>query len=385
MNKFLLLILFVSCTQSSLIAQTTLSKTIISNGVTRSYRIYIPAIYNSSNAVPLVFNFHGYGSNNLQQEAYGDFRPIADTANFIIVHPQGLSNAWNNFGLIGSSPDDIGFISNLIDTVKSLYNINLNRVYSTGLSNGGFMSYDLACLLSSRFAAIASVAGSMTAIHLNACNPLHPLPVMQVHANTDAVVSYTGTSGIIASTHIDSLVKYWVLKNNCNPIPNIINIPDIVTTDNCNVEHYIYSGGDKGSTVELYKIINGGHTWPGAAFAGSSGNTNMDINASKEIWRFFSQYSLDNLGAPASVQSTELLSFNIFPNPNQGHFNLQFNEELFEANLTIRNIYGNIVSHKNNISGKNFNIDMPSNKNGIYFLELNHNKQIYRTKFITIK
>ena len=144
----------------------TLLKSIVHDGIQRDYRIYVPSIYDGSMEVPVVFNIHGYGSNAFQQEAYGDFRPIADTANFILVAPDGtLDNSgtafWNAFGSPTETVDDVGFISALIDTLAEDYSINLNRVYSTGMSNGGFMSYKLACGLSSRIAAIASVTGAM--------------------------------------------------------------------------------------------------------------------------------------------------------------------------------------------------------------------------------
>ena len=98
-------------------AQSNTSHTIQHNGITREYKIYVPAIYNGSTAVPLVFNLHGYTSNNAEQEYYGNFRPIADTANFIIVHPNGTLDGggnryWNAFGNPGV--DDVGFLSLLI-------------------------------------------------------------------------------------------------------------------------------------------------------------------------------------------------------------------------------------------------------------------------------
>ena len=120
----------------------------MSGGVARSYILYVPAIYNASQLTPLVFNFHGYGSNNSQQEFYGDFRGIADTANFIIAHPQGLSSGgsagFSNFGTVASASGDINFTKDMIDTISAHFNINPCKIYSTGFSNGCFMSHDLA-------------------------------------------------------------------------------------------------------------------------------------------------------------------------------------------------------------------------------------------------
>lgn len=297
-------------------AQTSTNVTINVNGTARTYILYIPAIYNASTPVPLVFNFHGRGSNSSQQQVYGDFRPIADTANFIIAHPQGLvvagSTGWNNFGFPADAQPDLDFTEAMITKISTDYNIDQNRIYSTGMSNGGFMSYDNACYLSHRFAAIASVTGGMSALHRNTCQASHPTPVMQIHGTADAVVDYYG-AGTFSSLPVDSLVKFWRNFNQCNPTPAFTALPDIVTSDNCTAEHYVYSGGQRGSSVELYKIINGGHTWPGAIFP-VNGNTNMDFSASKEIWRFFSKYKLNELTLSVHENAWES-KVNVYPNP----------------------------------------------------------------------
>jgi len=323
MLKRLRLLVLLLASTAALSAQTTVLKSMSFGGLTREYRVYIPAAYNGTQAVPLVLNFHGYTSNAAAQELYGEFRPIADTANFILVHPQGSlingATGWNNFGLIGSLPDDIGFVSAMIDSLSASYQIDLQRVYATGLSNGGFMSYDLACLLSNRMAAIASVAGGMVPLHQTACNAKHPTPVMQIHGDADAVVTYNGTGGIIACLSVDSLLAYWVNVNQCNTNPQVLPVPDINPSDLCTAEQRIYGGGKNGSTVEFFKVFNGGHTWPGSAFlVPSNGNTNLDFNASKEIWRFFRQYSLAQLATGEQTPTSEETSFSVYPNPSTG-------------------------------------------------------------------
>lgn len=227
----------------------------------------------------------------MQQEMYADFRPIADTANFIIAHPDGLF-FFTGFGKpFRATPDDQGFLSALLDTIIAHYNINQNRIYSTGMSNGGYMSYLLACGMSERIAAIASVTGTMTPSMKVNCMPMHPMPVMLMHGTADPVpVPFIGNASGLS---IDSVVRYWVEINHCNATPIYTAVPDLVLGDGCTAAHYLYQGGDMGSTVEFYKIIGGGHTWPGAPIA--VGVTNMDINGSKEIWRFFSKYSLHYL------------------------------------------------------------------------------------------
>lgn len=278
-----------------LAGQQTVTGSFLHDGILRDYRLYIPAAYVPGTAVPLVFNLHGYSSDNAQQEFYGDFRPIADTAHFLIVHPNGTIDGtgnrfWNTFG--ASAVDDLGYLVALLDTLSAHYAIDPDRVYSTGMSNGGFMSHDLACYASDRFAAIASVTGTMTYPHMTGCAATHPMPVMQIHGTADPTVNYNGGSGLVP---VEDLVLDWAQFNNCIQPPVITPVPNTVLTDSCTAEHWVYGSGDAGSTVELFKVLGGGHTWPGANV--TIGVTNQDMDASIEIWRFFSRYRLDDLQA----------------------------------------------------------------------------------------
>jgi len=158
-------------------AQQTINASINHDNLERSYIIYIPESYTGDDPVPVVLNFHGYTSNAQDQMGYGDFRTVADQENFLVVHPQGTIDPssgqtfWNAQWFL-DGVDDIGFVSALIDSLAGEYNIDLSRVYSTGMSNGGFLSHTLACELSDKIAAIASVTGSMTIIQTSlTCNP----------------------------------------------------------------------------------------------------------------------------------------------------------------------------------------------------------------------
>ena len=157
-------LLFSLCLPLLSIGQQTIDGSITFAGIQRDYILYVPEIYTPGEAVPLILNFHGYTSNAFEQLNYGEFRPIADTAGFIVVHPMGtvdlLGNTHWNVGWGTSSVDDLGFTAALIDSLSAEYSINQDRIYSTGMSNGGFMSYHLACELSERIAAIASVTGT---------------------------------------------------------------------------------------------------------------------------------------------------------------------------------------------------------------------------------
>jgi polyhydroxybutyrate depolymerase len=315
-------------------AQLEAEGNITSGGLTRHFLIYVPQVYNADEAVPLVINLHGYTSNSLEQKLYTQFMPIADSANFILVYPDGTLDSggttyWNSFGLDGGV-DDVGFINDLIDYLQSQYNIDSNCIYATGMSNGGYMSYELACQLSNRVAAIASVTGSMTSLQTGDCNQVHPTPVMQIHGTADGTVPYDGNFGSIS---IESLVDFWVQFNQCDASPVFEALPNANTSDNCTAEHYIYANGLANSSVEFYKIIGGDHSWPGAPI--NINTTNQDFNASAEIWRFFSQYKLDELqvGVPA-IQTEAVVK--VFPNPSQGSFVVNNNQlldrmELYDA------------------------------------------------------
>jgi polyhydroxybutyrate depolymerase len=297
--------------------QQTIYDTIIHDGLQRSFILYVPGSLSPGTAVPLVINFHGYTSNAFEQMHYGDFRDIADLNGFLLVHPMGTLDGsgntyWNSNW--GGEVDDIGFTEALIDSLAADFEVDTERVYSTGMSNGGFMSYTLACELSHRIAAIASVTGTMNAGQVSSCNPSHPMPVMEIHGTADFVVPYNGN---IFMESIPNVIDYWVNFNDCNSLPVVNQIPDIDPGDGCTAEHYRYVDGLHGVEVEHYKVINGGHTWPGTSFPSGGGNTNQDFSASEKIWAFFDQYDING-----KIESTATGKFSIpnseisiYPNP----------------------------------------------------------------------
>ncbi len=360
-------------------AQTTVLDSIISGGIYRTYRLYIPAVYTGAIARPLVFNLHGYTSNALAQQQYTVFEPIADTANFLMVFPQGTKDASNqpywNAGINASGVNDIQFLNNLIDSLSAQYNIDPNRIYSCGLSNGGFMSESLACELSNRITAIASVAASIynTQYGTN-CHPTRPVPVMQISGTSDGTVPYGGSSIFMP---VDSVVKYWVKKNICNPAAAFNNVPNTNTSDGCTAEHYVYSGGLSGSSVELYKIIGGGHSWPGSPYI--IGTTNEDFSASKEIWRFFRQYRLNLLTSVSSTEK-EKLNFSIYPNPTKDILNISFDkEDNVSYSVTVTDVLGNQIIIENEF--ESINVSLLAS--GVYFITICKNNQgVAMQKFV---
>ena len=346
-------------------AQQTINGSITHDGMQRNYILYIPEIYDGSAAVPLVLNFHGYGSNAAQQMFYGDFRDIADTEGFLLVHPEGTilngDQQWNvGFLENGNTTDDVGFTEALIDELANLYTINLDRVYATGMSNGGFMSFLLACQLSEKIAAVASVTGSMTPDIYNACNAQQPTPILQIHGTSDSNVPYNGATN---SLSIEDVTSYWVNYNNCETNPTITTFPDTDTTDGSTVEHSVYENTNNGITIEHMKVIGGGHTWPGSAII--LPGTNQDINASMEIWHFFSRFNINGI---LSVPESDKIQLNIYPNPTNSKINLSLNFSK-ELNYELFSSLGKLLII-GTIKTNNQEIDLSNLSPNIYYLKL---------------
>lgn len=349
----------------------TIIDSIKSNNIMRKFRLYVPNSY-TGQAVPLILNLHGYTSNSTQQQQYTNFMPIADTAKFLMVFPDGKAPAGNQYwnAGFGGTENDVLFMSNLIDSLDLFYNIDLNSVYSCGMSNGGIMSYYLACNLPNRIAAIASVTGSMLNTWFT-CAPARPFPVMEIHGTSDATVPYNGNSTF---AHIDSVVKKWRVHNNCNVSPITYSVPNISTTDNSTAINYLYNGGTNGATVELYKVFNGSHSWPGAFPV--IANTNQDFNASVEIWRFFRQYKLNQFIPNVGVQENSLKNnVKVYPNPATEKL---FVEGVSEVKLKVTDLLGKVIIAENITN----TIDVSALPTGIYFLSITSGTEQNVVKFI---
>lgn len=343
---------------------------------TREFIVHLPTGYTAGSSLPLVFNHHGYTSNANQQMIYSGMNATADANNFIVVYPNGLNAQWNS-GFVppynGTFPDDVGFISKIIDTMYQLYNINPARVYSCGMSNGGFQSYRLACDLENRIAAIASVTGSMTATMTSNCNLSRRVPVLEIHGTMDATVPYSGGNGIMAT---EDVVNFWVGKNSCSTtVRDTTNVPNTNMTDGSTVQKIKFHQCATGEQVWLYKVIGGAHTWPGSSI--TIGTTNKDINASQEIWDFFKQYTIN--GPATSINETPAdVELSLYPNPAGNTINVSANEYI--NSITVFNLLGEKVMQRNvNTTTAQLNIgDLYS---GIYILSVKAGTQTYTKRF----
>ena len=260
-------------------------------GLDRYYLIYTPTTITNNDEAPVLFALHGYGSSAETHKAYTMHEPFANINKAIVVYAQGYkletaltssSSHWNvGAWTIGSTVDDIDFINTVIDLIDDKAVINKNRIYSSGMSNGGFMSYNLACNLSSRIAAIISVTGSFSTEMLADCNPEHPTPVMQIHGTLDPTVPFNGNSAL-GMVPIETTLEFWADYNLCNPVPEIsvIDFFDL----GMSVDHKVYKECQNNVRVELFKSSGMAHTWPIESIYG--------IGATKEIWSFINQYDL---------------------------------------------------------------------------------------------
>lgn len=344
-------------------AQTTINGSFDFGGKIRTYSFYVPASYLPGQPVPLVVGLHGLTSSGSYFAQYRDFKPIADTANFIVLNPDGATllgvKYWNYENIAGTNVDDVGFIEALIDTISAHYSIDQNRVYCTGMSNGSFMACYLACQ-SDRFAAVGGVTGSMSNSMYANCNPSHPTPIIHIHDGTsDDTNPYDGTSTM---TPIADLTMFWVNQNNCNPTPLISSVADLDSGDNATAEHYVYIDGIDGNTIEHFKVLGGGHSWPGGPTPFSSEVTCMDFNASKEIWRFFSQYEKSET---SSLNDTAIDEIEIWPIP--ANKTLNFKGKQIEA-ISILDLEGKVVLSRTDFN--NSNLDVSHLFEGNYLLKL---------------
>lgn len=271
------------------------------DGILRQYNLYVPTTYSPLTEVPLVFVLHGTTQTGEGIMDISDFNTVAEANGFIAAYPWGIGGSWNT-GLPGASTaNDLELIDTIATIIEQQYAIDPLRIFSCGLSAGGYMSYRLACESPRCFAAVASVAGTMTDAAYNACAPTFPANVLHIHGTSDFVVNYNGAG--LTGKSVDEVLALWNDWNGCDTVPLVTALPNTVPLDFSTVEHHDYSPCSQGA-VELLKVIGGGHQWPGTSnLLGGLGIINQDIDASEEIWDFFSQHTC--AGLSTSVSSTE--------------------------------------------------------------------------------
>ena len=272
-------------------------RTLTHDGLERQYVLYIPVSLDWSQAVALVLVFHGGTGNAESAIRMSGFNKVADQNGFILVYPNGIGRmsderllTWNSGTCCGyaqeKNADDVGFVRAIVTDLQSLVDIDVKRIYATGLSNGGMLSHRLACEAADVFAAVAPVAGTL---NFTSCNPSQPISIIEFHGSEDQHVPYEGGFGAESLVHVDyasvqDSVGFWASFNGCNPQPQTNSFDDI--------QHETWTGCASSTSVELYTIIGGGHSWPGgeAGWAGSDQPTTT-ISASELIWEYFASHS----------------------------------------------------------------------------------------------
>lgn len=277
--------------------------TLRSANLDRTFKQYVPAAAGTAPA-PLVIDLHGYLSGASGQAAMSNLAATADRAGFVLVTPQGNGPLpyWNAVPH-GELPDDVKFVSDIIDDVSGRLCIDPRRVYVDGLSNGAFLTSLVACRLADKVAAVAAVAGLLSPAD---CAPARPIPILAIHGTADQFVTYDGGPNVALATlawnpdstkafeglafaPVTETLATWAARQGCTEPPEQQPVRGAVTRTS-------YHGCRDGSTVELYTVAGGGHTWPGSAFSQASaavlGPTTTDVDANDLIWSFFAAHPL---------------------------------------------------------------------------------------------
>lgn len=315
-------------------AQSWVIDSLYHQGQYRYWGAYLPAAYDGTAPWPAVLCLHGGGGNALSTVGFTQMNLVADSAHFIVIYPQGTEvdgNCCSWAAGVGSPADtsgidDVLFFNRLLDTLNLMLNIDTGRVYSTGLSQGGFMSQRLACELSHRIAAIAPLCSNLDSVQMAACAPARPIPVLVINGTADLLVPYDGASftnngWFLDYYPTDSLIRFWASMNGCDPVPLMQSLPDTDLSDNSTVDRFAFGDCDCGTATTLYRVNGGGHTWPGVEnplYELIAGETNEDIHASVDIWNFFKDHSLAcNSSTSAGVRRPSP-NIEVSPNPTDG-------------------------------------------------------------------
>ncbi|MBV9897778.1 MAG: esterase [Chloroflexi bacterium] len=267
----------------------TTIETIQVDGVTRTYRLHLPANSVADQPLPLVFDFHGYGGTGFDQEIISGMSPAADRLGYAVVYPDGIDKHWH---YVSTEVDDVAFVNAIIDHLAQSANVDADRVYATGLSDGGFFSIYLGCLPQTRMAAIAPVAASLTGLQALGCAFAPRIPVLMTFGTADPIVPFTGLTSFYGERllSVPESVAAFARHLDLSPTPTVDEwLPDRDPADGTTVHHTAYGNGE----LQLYAITGGGHTWPGGLQylpVALVGKTNNDYNASETILTFFAAH-----------------------------------------------------------------------------------------------
>jgi polyhydroxybutyrate depolymerase len=280
----------------------------IHDGKVRTYLIHLPPQYDPRTPLPLVIVLHGGGGSGQNIEEQSSMSDKADQEGFIAVYPDGSGHFRNrlltwNAGFCcayayENSVDDVGFIRQLIEKLQRRYAIDRQRIYATGISNGGIMAYRLGAELSDVIAAVAPVAASIGGKATADSSewvippPDYSLSVIAFNGMLDTRVPYNGgiptaenTRGAYSYLSVEESLSFWVQQNNC------LQSADRQTSTSGNIIVDTYTGCTNSTEVVLYSIVNGGHAWPGGQKGWEGGDEpTQEISATDIMWEFFNSH-----------------------------------------------------------------------------------------------
>jgi polyhydroxybutyrate depolymerase len=272
--------------------------TIVTSGETRKYLLYVPKTYDRSKPTPLVISLHPAALRPQTEMEISRWNQVADEHGFIVVYPagSGVPRIWP----MGpqSLGRDVKFISDLIHKLEAEYNIDPNRIYADGMSNGGGMAFALSCRLSDRIAAVGAVAAAQAFLPVDECGDSRPVPTMAFHGSADKFAPYQGGSSPISPGTFPNILDWTARvarRNQCKGGPSDTRIT-------ANVHRLAYTNCAGNADVVLYTIEGGGHTWPGGKPLPEwiVGRTTSEINASRVLWEFYIQHPLGQKPTPLS-------------------------------------------------------------------------------------
>ncbi|MCG8312900.1 MAG: prolyl oligopeptidase family serine peptidase [Pseudomonadales bacterium] len=289
-------------------------QTLVNNGDTRTYDLYIPS--NIDGHRPLVLLLHGHFGDadamtgvNRKKSPYKVWLTIAEREGWYLIIPDGSIGpdgyrGWNDCrqnAKTNPDTDDVAFLNRLIDAVAHKYSINTNRVYVHGTSNGGNMAYRLAQEAGNKYRAIAAVVAAMP--EKNKCRHSNqPISVLIMNGTEDPILPFNGgrvgrkkshheARGSVLST-ADTLA-YWLNNNGIDSKPIVMDYPDVIRKDKSTIHVKRYSNSNNKTEVTLFEVRGGGHTEPSltehyrALYTFIVGRQNQDIEMAEEVWKFF--------------------------------------------------------------------------------------------------
>jgi len=269
------------------------------DGLQRKYMYYIPSGIENFTKVPVVFFLHGMGASaQIGVNVLGpQYHARAERDKAIVVYPEATSKHWND-KLGGSYPltdniDDVGYLSTLIDFFIRDFKADPKRIYFSGSSNEGMMTYRLSCDIPDKIRAIAPFVSTISPTVAQEFAKAKPIPIIITSGTADSVIKWAGGSIKVTRTPEilsgDDNVAYWVARNGSKKKAKITRLPNVEPADNSTVEIQHYKGKND---VILYKIIGGAHTHPTLRSTGKPlvKGLNMDYNSFERVWDFMMSY-----------------------------------------------------------------------------------------------